>query len=639
MNAPLATVKTELDALREQTATAARAFNSRYENEVAVYRHAIAGGINAILDDLRQEVERASDNNTVAMTVNQIRDYVHWLQWTLWDLPYFAVALRPPMDRFRRAVSACGLVYLSMRIVDDVLDRHFWYKGKHPTLLSVQTEQARPGQPTEALTVLAALLVCFQGLTHLSDGGSELAESLRITTQAVRAAVIGAIMEQSTPESWDRDYYQRLVHMKNVEYWRSLYAALDTDQQSDLYRLLERYYALAQMLNDIQDHPEDLRRQQPNLISIAMRADKELAADPANRTATSKAVPDSVEQALANEFLALGRMAGQLPEPERQIAQLKLNESLQEAERLGLFWPQEASVESTAAHEPLNLGWYAQLAEVIEHAGIGAVEEVNCPVCDTDERRLMFTKQGFSFHRCQGCSQIYVSPRVRNDVQHRIAEALGEEESDSYLEIQKIYAAYLCDYLHPRAPGPRLLDIGFGLGYLMQLTRAYGFEVYGIDSSRKHVEHLRAQFGDRVRCVAVGTDHLPWGGFDVVVMSHVLEHLGDPIEALIEVGKVMNPGGLVYIAVPDMHSVQFRIFGKHLDTVSPLVHFQYFSERSLHNALSRSGFDAIERVTPPSIPEEIAPRWMRLVSRLGGTDSGELAMVGRLPGRLLINAG
>ena len=625
----------DLHKLYRRTEQAAEQFNVQYADQVQTYRHAISEGLGVVLDDLRQNVEHISDGNKVATTlVTQAAEYVDWAQWTFWDLPYFAIALHSPLERFRRAVAACGMVYLSMRIVDDVIDRHFWYKGKRPTLLSVQSEAPTGSQTTEPLTVLAALLVCFQGLSCLTEPQAELETTLRETVRALRSTVIGAIMELSPREEWTPQYYERLTRLKNVEYWRSLYAALDTEQNSELYRLLERYYALAQMLNDVQDYPDDERRNQPNLISVYLRH-KHGGHIPPNLAHSGRCViPPNVEDLLATQLLELGQTAERLPEPDRQIAQLKLHEYLQEAYRLGLFVaPDEEPVASAEAERvPLRLQWHSDIDEVIERAGLDALQEIDCAVCESPERRLLFTKQGYAFHRCLECSHIYVSPRIRADLQKRIAEELDDGGlEDSYLEIQKIYAAFLCDYIHPRAPGPRILDIGFGRGYLMQLTRAYGFEVYGIDSSTAQIERLKPQFGDRVCQVSVGLEKIPWGAFDVVVMSHVLEHLVDPAAALSEVRAAMNPGGLLYIAVPDMESVQFRMFGKHLETINPLVHLQYFTENSLSRLLQRGEFSELERVSPPSIPEEIAPRWMRLVGSLGGCDSGELAMVAHVP--------
>src|SRR5262249_53146515 len=129
----------------------------------------------------------------------------------------------------------------------------------------------------------------------------------------------------------------------------------------------------------------------------------------------------------------------------------------------------------------------------------------------------------------------------------------------------------------------------------------------------------------------LGRDTIPWDSFDVVVMSHILEHLPDPMATLKQLRAIMNPGGLLYVAVPDMQSLQFRVFGKRWDVINPLVHYQYFNEQSLSRLLRDCGFVDLDRVKHPVAPKELAPRWVQAVRRLGGTDSGELAILAQVP--------
>jgi SAM-dependent methyltransferase len=177
-----------------------------------------------------------------------------------------------------------------------------------------------------------------------------------------------------------------------------------------------------------------------------------------------------------------------------------------------------------------------------------------------------------------------------------------------------------------------LLDIGFGGGYLMELSKAYGFEAYGIEGSPSHVERLRPRFGNHVYQAMIGIDKIPWDSFDVVVMTHIVEHLADPSTVLKDIIKIMNPGGIIYLTVPDMDSAPFQIYGKSVEFVNPLVHFQYFNERSISCLLLNCGFSDPERIRKPLIPEEVAPRWMTLMRDRCGSDSGELDMIAKCPG-------
>lgn len=632
-----ATLRRRLATLERRAGSAAERFRARHGAELDAWSDHLAAGVRLARERLRQDVAEISGEDPMCLQVVDLaNDYVDWLQWSLWDLPHFAVAIQPPPQRFERRVAACALVYLAGRIFDDVLDRHFWYKAKRPTLLALATAEHPSGEGAESLTILTGLLLCSDGLLHLADPADEqYLTLLQKVLASFRRAVIGAIMEHARRDSWSLDYYERVIHLKNVDFWRCLYSAIDPSRESPLYPFLERYYAFAQKLNDVLDFPEDERRGQPNLVSIHLgRAAAARAAGNADRPPSP--VTAQTEEHLGAELLALQARARELPEPERSIALLKLGESLQEAFRLGLFAPPAEAAEETPdaaeATAPLGLYWFSDLGDVVARAGAEAVERVDCGICGGSRRRRLFEKQGFTYHRCLDCSHIYVSPRIRLDVQLRMGEELeGQEADDAFLEVQSIFAEPLCHLLRLRARGSRLLDLGFGRGYVLKLARAYGFEAYGLDSSALLAGELEPEFGRRICHGTLGVDAIPWGSFDAIVMSHVAEHLADPITVLKQVREKLNPGGILCIAVPDMGSLQLRIFGKNWDVVSPLVHYQYFNEASLSLLLRSCGFDNLERIQYPALPKELTPKWMRLMRRLGGDESGELAMLAQRP--------
>jgi SAM-dependent methyltransferase len=606
----------EVAGLRRLCEEAGREFRDRHGDDIERYRAVVTRSVQDYTKHLQSDLARLSGGNSVCVDLGQkTASYLDWLQWTFWDLPYFAVALRLPEDRLHQAVRSCGMAYLSLRIFDDVIDRHFSYKGRQGTLFAMFEKDRLTHQRPEGLAILAGLLVCFDGLSHLAGQDDPVSRAmLRESLDALRTTTIGAVMELSPREEWDISYYERLVKLKNVAFWRALYSGIDPERRSPLYGFLERYYALAQKLNDVLDFGEDERRGQPNLLSIHLAA------------------AGGAEAEIARDFLEMGRMAEDLPALERLVALGKLGESLDEAVRLGLFAESRAAQTpaAPAPKEPLGLDWYSTLEDVVGRFGTGVLVETKCMVCGASARKRLFEKQGFTYHRCQDCGHVYVSPRIDGALSARMGIELDTRDFHSeLLEVQKFYAGPICHILRSRAPGPRLLDLGFGRGYVLQLAKSYGFEVYGMETSPRQYESLYEQFGDHLHLVKPNDTELPWHGFDAVVISHVLEHLERPQDMLGRLFHAMNPDGVLYVAVPDIESVHFQLFGKKWDAVSPLAHFQYFSEKTLSRLLRECLFTDLERIDHEPVREEIAPRWMRLLRRLGATDAGELAIACR----------
>ena len=286
----------------------------------------------------------------------------------------------------------------------------------------------------------------------------------------------------------------------------------------------------------------------------------------------------------------------------------KLGESLEEAHRLNLFAP---GIESGAAaarvvDSALGLEWYSSLEEVVARRGAAELVDVSCAICRGTARRRLFEKQGFGFYRCT-CGHIYVSPQISSSLSYQLAQELDAVDHRSRLmQVQKLFAAPVCHLLRSRAPGPRLLDIGFGQGWILRLARSYGFDPYGIETSRTHVDALRPFFDRHLHLAAPGRSDIPWDGFDAVIVSHVLEHLPDPASLLGEIFRVMNPDAVLYVAVPDMDSLQFHVFGKRWEVVSPLAHLQYFTDPTLrqllHDACLWMWSGSSTRQSSPNLP-------------------------------------
>jgi SAM-dependent methyltransferase len=155
-------------------------------------------------------------------------------------------------------------------------------------------------------------------------------------------------------------------------------------------------------------------------------------------------------------------------------------------------------------------------------------------------------------------------------------------------------------------PGP-VLDVGAGDGTLMDALQRRGREVVGLerDSGRADMRDEPIEAVD--------------GAWAAVVLWHALEHLPNPGDAIREAARLLVPGGVIVVAVPDGGSLQARAFGDdwlHLDLPRHLVHL---SSATLRAGLERAGF---------TIERESQIRAGQIV--IGWLDG----LVGRLPGDL-----
>lgn len=118
----------------------------------------------------------------------------------------------------------------------------------------------------------------------------------------------------------------------------------------------------------------------------------------------------------------------------------------------------------------------------------------------------------------------------------------------------------LLDYLEVK-PSDKVLDAGCGEGfYVMLLDELFGCQVVGLDNDPQILEQARKWVGEKpnIKLLVGDVTDLPFedGSFDRVILSEVLEHVPDDKKALSEVYRVLRPGGILVITVPN-HNYPF----------------------------------------------------------------------------------
>jgi SAM-dependent methyltransferase len=141
--------------------------------------------------------------------------------------------------------------------------------------------------------------------------------------------------------------------------------------------------------------------------------------------------------------------------------------------------------------------------------------------------------------------------------------------------------------LRPRAE--TLLDIGCGFGHYLDLARARGLRAVGIEP-----DEIRASFGiqkgHEVLRGFFSPDALKGRRFDVVVLSHVIEHMPHPDTLLHDIRRVLNPNGLLAIICPNHDSLRARICKLRFNCYAPPEHVGYFCRSSLARLCERMGY-------------------------------------------------
>jgi len=160
-------------------------------------------------------------------------------------------------------------------------------------------------------------------------------------------------------------------------------------------------------------------------------------------------------------------------------------------------------------------------------------------------------------------------------------------------------------YLHPGGPselgrtvmylpafrGPaRLLDVGCGSGDLLVQMQQLGWSVEGLDVDPLAVQVARSR-GVPAHVGDLASRRYPEGQFDAVCMSHVLEHVHEPAELLLESHRILRAGGRLSLVTPNADSLGHQLFGRSWFALDPPRHLLIFNARTLEQMVKRAGFD------------------------------------------------
>lgn len=144
--------------------------------------------------------------------------------------------------------------------------------------------------------------------------------------------------------------------------------------------------------------------------------------------------------------------------------------------------------------------------------------------------------------------------------------------------------------LMPKAwPGAKLLDVGFGNGAFLEMALAAGWDCAGVDMDPIVVRNAKAK-GLNVRMGSIDAFANYSEQFDVITISHVVEHLYSPIDALRLAHKLLKPGGRLWLDTPNIESLGHARYGRHWRGLEPPRHLVIFGPKSIRLAMGQAGF-------------------------------------------------
>jgi SAM-dependent methyltransferase len=284
-----------------------------------------------------------------------------------------------------------------------------------------------------------------------------------------------------------------------------------------------------------------------------------------------------------------------------------------------------------------------------------AWEEVPCPFCGS-ERRTLYERFGwrlrFTYQSCLDCGLVYQSPRPRYDDDF-VRDAYGDyfTFSEDFRPgdpvnhaTQANWEQLVAEMLTFDSRRTAVLDVGSGMGSFLLAARPHWRRAEGVEISGKMRAFVEREIGVRVHGEPFETLR-PEGRFSCIHMSHVIEHVPDPSAWLVRARDLLEEGGLLVVAAPNMLSLDRRLQlllkraglrrGEWAPSKTP-DHLFEPTIPSMLRFLDRHGFDVVSHYTYSRSDETSRKPFNRLYRRRLLLGSNARFYARRRPGPSLV---
>lgn len=203
----------------------------------------------------------------------------------------------------------------------------------------------------------------------------------------------------------------------------------------------------------------------------------------------------------------------------------------------------------------------------------------------------------FQLVRCDGCGVVYINPQPS---QHELADYYP----DNYYAFrptpearppgslrrrisQRLKENRLLSSFPDAFGGRRALDVGCGRGDFLPILERKGWLAEGVEPFSGAL--AGQQLGRRIFHGNLLDAGLPADHFQFIRLRHVYEHVPNPRELLEELARILAPGGILEIQVPNYGGLNAHLFGRYWHQLDAPRHLYHYTPGLLKKLLQDQG--------------------------------------------------
>ncbi|MBF0540428.1 MAG: class I SAM-dependent methyltransferase [Nitrospirae bacterium] len=200
-----------------------------------------------------------------------------------------------------------------------------------------------------------------------------------------------------------------------------------------------------------------------------------------------------------------------------------------------------------------------------------------CPICNSQNydflclykgKNEIFTNKNLI--KCRDCSCVYISPMIEEDDLNKYNQFYQQQNIQSFNQSSQQFSYHQSkariDYITGiigSLKGKDILDVGASYGYIYDVVS----DIYSNDINYTAIELDISQL-DYLKKKSIEAfsqlSELPKRQYDLIILSHIIEHLNNPIDMINLLKRFLKKDGYIYIEVPNSDYLYKEIFESHI---------------------------------------------------------------------------
>lgn len=214
-----------------------------------------------------------------------------------------------------------------------------------------------------------------------------------------------------------------------------------------------------------------------------------------------------------------------------------------------------------------------------------------CLICSSVQLKKLKDYTKVHLVSCQSCGFTFSQKIPSQEELLNFYEGYGRNDYLSPLTIKRYEE--LLDKFEKHRKTNKILDVGCGIGYFLEIAKKRGWEVYGTEYTDKAIEICKGK-GIKMQQGKLNPADFPPLSFDIITSFEVLEHINNPVEEIKNFNVLVRNGGLIYVTTPNFNSLLRYKLKEKYDVITFPEHLTYFTPKTLKQLFISTGFTKLK---------------------------------------------